>query len=82
MAEIYRHFGRHLDLDFSDEKQIEHFNHISYGTFISKNNGFYWGEKWMDVNIAMWKEDRKKGELVLSELYETLPHWWLDKVFL
>lgn len=84
MAEIYRYFGSQWEhiLDFSDAALIEHFNHISYGTPISKNNGFLHGEKWADVNVAMWKEDRRDGYLVLSELYEDehLPSWWLDKV--
>lgn len=85
MAEIYRYFGRYWKhvLDFSDSALIEHFNHISYGTPISNKNGFLHGEKWMDVNVAMWMEDRRKGELNINELYtdDHLPHWWLDKVF-
>jgi len=48
----------------------------------SKNNGFYWGKKHMDVTITMWREDMKTGLLFRKELYEDeiFPHWFLDKV--
>lgn len=84
MAEIYRHFGREWDhvLDFSDEMLVEHYNHVSVGTPISDKNGFKEGEKWMDVNVAMWNEDISKGHLPRRELYLDYPEWdwWLDKV--
>ena len=48
----------------------------------TKNNGFYWGKKHMDVTIKMWNDDIKQGLLFRKELYEdeTFPNWFLDKV--
>lgn len=53
------------------------------GTLPSPNNGFHHGKKWMDVNLASWREDLKSGVLFLDELYDdpTFPDWWLDKQF-
>jgi hypothetical protein len=41
------------------------------------------GKKWMNVTVAMWKEDIEQFNLRKYELYEDarFPHWWLDKVF-
>lgn len=49
---------------------------------LSKNNGFVLGNKWMGVNITMWKEDLALGYIFKSDLYSDpiYPHWWLDKV--
>ena len=85
MAQLYRHFAKDWEsvLDFSDECQIELFNSESYGTPCRSNNGFLWGKKWLNVNVAMWLEDQRRGHLVLSELYSDskFPHWWLDNIF-
>lgn len=85
MAEVYRAFGvgwtdYHL---FTDEKIVELFNHESYGTSVSFDNGFALGKKWLNVMVAMWIEDIEKGYLFKHELYEDekFPHWWLDSIF-
>lgn len=84
MAEVYRSFGRDWAQthSFSDEMLIELFNAESYGTPISKLNGFALGKSWLNVNVAMWKEDLEKGTLFKEELYRdgAFPHWWLDSV--
>ena len=85
MCEVYRIFSKdweHL-YDFSDQSMIEFFNHESYGTPISKENGFALGKKWLNVNVAMWKEDIERGLFRTSELYndEKYPHWWLNSIF-
>ena len=82
-AELYKRFAVAWDgLDFSNEAMIEMYNAESYGGDVDKKkNGFYIGKQWMNVNIAMWKEDQEKGHLCLSELYEDFPHWWLDGIF-
>lgn len=69
--------------DFSEDALIELYNHESYGTPVSELNGFALGKKWLNVNVAMWKEDIGKGLLREQELYEDqkFPHWWLDSVF-
>lgn len=70
-------------VDFSEDALVEMFLHESQGIALaSKNNGYVLGKKWMDVNIAMWKEDIAKGYLFRCELYNdgNYPHWWLDKV--
>jgi len=85
MADLYRYFASGwTGLDFSDESLIDMFNSESFGTHVDKNkNGFYVGKQWLNVTVAMWKEDQSKGHLVLSELYEdeNLPRWWLDNIF-
>jgi len=84
MSVLYRQFAEGWDnLDFSDESLIEMFNSESYGAPVNqKSNGYYVGKHWLNVNVAMWKEDRDKGHLVISELYDDprFPHDWLDRV--
>jgi hypothetical protein len=69
--------------DFSDQALIELFNHESYGTPLSPNNGYALGKKWLNVHVAMWKEDIRDGFLFKKELYDDpkFPHWWLDSIF-
>lgn len=86
MAQMYRQFANawQANLDFSDASLIEMFNSESYGTPVDKKrNGYFIGKQWLNVNVAMWKEDQRKGHLVVSELYDDpkLPHWWLDGIF-
>ena len=85
MSELYFLFAQDWKdcLDFSDESLLELYNYESYGTGTPKpNNGFAHGKKWLNVNVAMWKEDISKGYLRKQELYDDpkFPHWWLDQV--
>lgn len=85
MCEVYRIFSKdweHL-LDFSDEAKVELFNHESLGYPVSSLNGFWYGKKWLNVQVTMWKEDIEHGLFRVSELYDDpkYPHWWLDSVF-
>jgi len=82
MCEIHKRFAQDWKdcLDFSDEAIIEAFNGESYGSPVSKFNGFYQGKKWAGVMVTMWKEDIEKGLLTRKELYDDFPSWWLDKV--
>lgn len=69
-------------LDFSEEAEVSLFNHESYGTVLSPNNGFAVGKRYLNLNVTMWREDIRRGWLFKHELYEDpeLPHWWLDSV--
>lgn len=85
MCEVYTIFSKdwqHI-LDHTDQAKIELFNHESYGTPISNNNGYSVGKKWLNVHVSMWKEDIQKGLLFKRELYadKKFPHWWLDSIF-
>ena len=85
MCDVYVVFSKdwaHL-YDFSDQSKIDLFNHESYGLPIKPNNGFALGKKWLNVQVAMWKEDILDGTLFKFELYQDdkFPHWWLDSVF-
>lgn len=84
MAEVYRIFSKDWEhmLDYSDDAMIEMYNSESYGTPVSRTNGFYVGKQWLNVNVQMWKEDISKGYLQKCELYDDpkFPHWWLDNV--
>lgn len=84
MAELYKYFARNMssELDFSEEAEVSLFNHESYGTPLSVNNGFAVGKRYLNLNVTMWREDIRRGWLFKHELYEDpeLPHWWLDSV--
>lgn len=81
MSELYLHFGSEMGtLDFSDEALLSLYNHESYGTSLSPKNGFAVGKQYLNVHVAMYKEDIAIGTLFKFELYEWFPdwHWWLD----
>lgn len=84
MCEVYQLFAKdwRSTHSFTDEMRIELFNHESHGLPVSKLNGFALGKSWLNVNVAMWKEDFERGYLFKEELYrdEQFPHWWLDSV--
>jgi hypothetical protein len=83
MSELYRHFARSWaqSLDFSDEALLSLYNHESYGTELSENNGFAVGKKYLNLQVTMWREDLRRGWLAKWELYETdLPNWWFDSI--
>jgi hypothetical protein len=85
MCEVYRIFSKdweHL-FDYSEDSMRELNLYESHGLGECKpNNGFYWGKKYMDVTVKMWREDIRDGILLKYELYEDekYPNWWLDKV--
>lgn len=86
MVPVYEIFVRDFrsGLDFSEDMLYELYENESYGGVqCSPKNGYYHGKKWMDVTLAMWREDIRLGNLWVFELYRdhTFPHWWLDKVF-
>lgn len=84
MSELYRifatGFGDHLD--FSDEALLSLYNHESYGTPLSQNNGFAVGKKYLNVQVTMWREDLRVGIISRLDLYDDdrFPHDWLDSV--
>ena len=53
---------------------------MEYGGDISKDNGYYWGKKWMDLTIQMWKEDISKGLLFEFELYKDHDRDWIHNI--
>lgn len=70
-AETYKYFSRYWgDLLSYDNAALEEcFLWESQGImYKSQNNGYVIGKKWMDVNIAMWKEDILRGLLLKEEL--------------
>ncbi len=82
MSELYRHFAlpwQHI-LDFSDDALLSLYNHESYGTSLSQNNGFAKGKQMLNLQVTAWKEMLREGTLAKFELYEdpNYPHWWLD----
>lgn len=86
MCEVYRYFSQDFKnfVDYSEESMLELFLSESYGDVDCKStNGFYVGKRWLNVCVTMWKEDIEKGLLFKKELYEdeTIPNWWLDKIF-
>ncbi len=84
MCEIYLIFSKDEYSDcasFTDQDKLELFYAETFGDKCSEKNGYAIGKKWMDVNIAMWIEDNRKGELYVPELYgNKFPSWWLNKV--
>ena len=84
MADMYRYFSRDFqNLDYSAEALEEMYHYESMGgPSPDDRNGYLIGKRYMDVNIAMWKEDIEKGLLFKSELYAdpAYPEWFLDKI--
>lgn len=86
MSELYRMFAepwQHV-LDFSDEALLSLYNHESYGTMLSRSNGFAVGKQYLNLQVTAWKECLREGTLAKFELYEDPRyveyHWWLDTV--
>lgn len=83
MAVLYKRFASSLSksLDFSEAAELSLFNHESYGTALSANNGFAVGKQFLNLQVNMWQEDIRNGILCKSELYQDdFPEWWLDSV--
>jgi hypothetical protein len=84
MSELYRIFAEDWShkLDFSDEALLSLYNHESYGTSLSPNNGFAVGKQYLNLQVTMWREDLAAGLIFKWELYDDpkYPHWWLDSV--
>jgi hypothetical protein len=84
MAALYRVFADSWShrLDFSDEALLSLYNHESYGTRLSPNNGYAVGKQYLNLQVTMWREDLAAGLIFKWELYddERFPHWWLDSV--
>lgn len=85
MSELYKHFSKDWEhcLDYSEDSMLELYYSESYGDECSLSNGYYIGKKYLNLTVAMWKEDIKLGYLFKSELYEdnNYPNIWLDKIF-
>lgn len=82
MSELYKHFAlpwEHV-LSFDDEALLSLYNHESYGTELSPQNGFAKGKQMLNLQVTAWKEMLREGTLAKFELYEDpyYPHWWLD----
>lgn len=77
-AEVYRFFARGFgNLDFSEQAAIDMFNQETHGRpkfeyyeprYDGKCNGYAVGKHWMDVTLAMWREDLTAGILLKTEL--------------
>ena len=84
MCELYKLFAKDWEncLDFGEESMLEMYHSETHGLAVSKTNGFYHGKKYLNVTVAMWKEDLARGTLFRVELYNDprFPHSWLDKV--
>jgi len=89
MANIYKLFCDYPEADLSEKALEEAFIFESTGNGIVNNsifggkvNGYLLGKKWLNVTVAMWREDIKKGLFAVREFYnDKFPKWWLDKVF-
>lgn len=81
MGELYRFFAKQWDVDFSNEAAADMFRYESYGGDPPPaSNGYALGKKWMDVTVAMWREDIEAGLLYRFELLETFPDWFVERV--
>ena len=92
MSEVYKLFSKpweHL-LVYDDEALVSMFRYESHGEELlnKSTNGYYVGKQWLNVTVAMWKEDIESKSLRVEELYHDngngeicLPHWWLDGIF-
>jgi hypothetical protein len=82
-AKLYRRFAdENKELDWSDEAAAEMYLYESYGIVPTWTgdwhyydrringlyNGYFVGKHWLDVSIAMWKEDLRDKLLFIEEL--------------
>lgn len=95
-AELYKIFSlENINYDWSEEAALEMYIFETYGRggldsqnvlFLnnSRPNGFLDGKKWLNVQVAAWREDISRGLLHPNDLYEDpifyKYHWWLDDV--
>ena len=86
MSGLYRLFGEPMSskLDFSDTALLSLYNHESYGTSLSPDNGFAVGKKYLNLQVTSWRGAIRLGIIAKFELYEdpmfAQYHWWLDSV--
>jgi len=85
MSEIYKRFARdYTGLDFSREALEQMYLHDSNGSvkfdIANTKNGYFIGKYWMSVTINMWKEDIKKGFLLVNELLTDYPEWFIKQI--
>lgn len=68
---------------FGDDAMLEMFHHETHGKPIEDGNGYQVGKKWLNVTVEMWREDIRKGNLSLLELYKDpkYPWPWLNSIF-
>lgn len=91
MQQVYLYFAEGR-FDLSEDAAMAMYQYESHGQgdlglglFAGSINGYAVAKHWLNVTVAMWKEDLAAGPLHLrrQELYEAVPaelHWWLDKV--
>lgn len=87
ICEVYKIFARSWEhvCDFSEEAKRAMYEFETHGKAISKSkkhNGYQLGKQYMDVTIAMWKEDYGSGLLSKYDLLndDTFPEWWIESV--
>ena len=89
MQQVYLYFAEGR-FDLSEGAALQMYQYESRGTgdlglglFGGPVNGYAVAKHWLNVTVAMWKEDLRQGLLLKGELYSMVPvelHWWLDKV--
>ena len=90
MAEIYEMFiPEHLECTTTDNDKQAMYRFETFGEGnLEANlfqleppfNGYLIGKRFMDITVAMWREDIPQGILYKYELEEHYPKWWLDRV--
>ncbi len=83
IAEIYKSFAKDFPMaDFGEEAAMDMYQHENGIPLPSrvKSNGFQIGKRWMNVTVAMWKEDIAKGLLRVEELENEFPEWFLKNI--
>lgn len=85
MANIYLRFAKDWpQADQSEEAANAMYLHETFGVALPSTqrlNAYQVGKKWMDVMVAMWKEDISQCSLRVSELQaDGYPDWFLDRV--
>ena len=81
MADIYQRFAP-PGTDLSPAAAAAMYQHESFGEPLANpsTNGFNIGKKWMDITIAMWREDIPARVLTVQELQDDgYPDWFLKR---
>ncbi|MCP5019644.1 MAG: hypothetical protein GY938_30825 [Ketobacter sp.] len=83
MATMYKRFAQDWPrADFSDAAAVAMYNRENGSPLpqTERTNGYALGKKWMEVTLAMWREDIAIDLLSIQELLDDdFPEWFLKK---
>jgi len=79
ISDAYKYYASDFNADFSEEARIAFYNFETFGQptikynqqYNGQYNGYAVGKHWLDVNLAMYREDIAIGNLTKHEIYNS-----------